>query len=385
VLGVVLAALALQAAQTTEGKEVIVTGQRLPQTQAALDECLARHCPLNEEIAAALAHAENLFVAGDYKTSQKVLLRTTSHIHGQQKTYPVAVADLWRATSRVSAHLGDADDMRIGMFESLSALKAGLPADDPQILAQRVEVADVFAQQSRVSEALTMYQGIASDAKKRNLPVIRGYALLRIATIDELLAVNNPAVFGQDARDAIQAIENTTEPELAVFRAGAEVMKARIAAKGKDTPELQRLAAQYKSLFSAHPMLIYAPPMEDPMTGDGVADGSTVQHPKLGDFEGQWVDVAFRIAPDGSVYDVGIVKESQKLDVDWTKPVLKSIAGRRYAPLSQGPDAQDPRRVERYTQTAYEGATLGSHIQARTGPTRLEMLDLTVEPAGGSQ
>jgi hypothetical protein len=46
---------------------IVVTGASLAETGRRLAGCLARHCPPDEDIAATLAHAENLFVAGDYR------------------------------------------------------------------------------------------------------------------------------------------------------------------------------------------------------------------------------------------------------------------------------------------------------------------------------
>jgi hypothetical protein len=55
-------------------KPIIVTGKRISDTKAALDACLARHCPANEDIDATLAHAEALFVLGRYRDARTTLL-----------------------------------------------------------------------------------------------------------------------------------------------------------------------------------------------------------------------------------------------------------------------------------------------------------------------
>ena len=60
-------------------------------------------------------------------------------------TYPVEVAGLLRANSRIAAHLGEGDSFRIGALDVVSALKSGLPHDDPRVLSARLEVGDGFA------------------------------------------------------------------------------------------------------------------------------------------------------------------------------------------------------------------------------------------------
>jgi hypothetical protein len=55
------------AANSPPTRDVVVTGVRLKDTEAALKACIARKCPPKEDIDATMAHAENEFVAGDYQ------------------------------------------------------------------------------------------------------------------------------------------------------------------------------------------------------------------------------------------------------------------------------------------------------------------------------
>ena len=69
--------------------------------------------------------------------------------------------------------------------------------------------------------------------------------------------------------------------------------------------------------------------------------------------------------------------------VDWTRPVMKSIAKRVYAPLRQDGDATPGFfMVERYTLTARvaEEAT-GTHLRVREARPRIEVLELTADAA----
>ncbi|MBY0520751.1 MAG: hypothetical protein K2P79_10030, partial [Sphingomonas sp.] len=71
-LSALLAATAIcpAAARQAPVNDVVVTGQRLSETERALKACIARKCPVEEDIAATLRHAENLFVAGRYQQAR---------------------------------------------------------------------------------------------------------------------------------------------------------------------------------------------------------------------------------------------------------------------------------------------------------------------------
>src|SRR3569833_2359666 len=112
---VLLASLALTAttppsAAPQAEPPIVVTGRSLRDTEQALRDCLARKCPPDQDIDASLAHAENLFVAGKYQEAREVTLAALSRNHGYGKTYPVPVSDLYRANSRIAAHLGEGKD-----------------------------------------------------------------------------------------------------------------------------------------------------------------------------------------------------------------------------------------------------------------------------------
>jgi hypothetical protein len=52
----------LVAAEDSDKREIVVTGKSLKDTEADLKNCIARACLPDEEIRAALAHAENQFI-----------------------------------------------------------------------------------------------------------------------------------------------------------------------------------------------------------------------------------------------------------------------------------------------------------------------------------
>src|SRR4051812_17699393 len=102
-----LATTAASAPNPQTEQTIVVTGRSLQDTERALRECLARKCPPNEDIAASLAHAENLFVAGKYGDARRVTLAAVGRNHRYRKTYPIDVSGLYRANARIAAHLGE--------------------------------------------------------------------------------------------------------------------------------------------------------------------------------------------------------------------------------------------------------------------------------------
>lgn len=365
------------------GSDVVVTGRRLSDTGAALTACLARHCPPDQDAQASMAHAENLFVAGRYGEARDTLRASLSRNRRFAKTYPVPVADLWRSEAHVSIHLGEADDYRSGELRSLDALRAGLPADDPRIVGQEIEVADSLAHLGKADAAISVYRGVARRARAMNLPVIEGYGLLRIATLYTALATaENGSLFRSEAMRAIRAISATTDPKLAPFREVASFLAAWIDAQEGDSRAADQLIASYRNKATTRPILMFAPPIEQNANERAFAGGE-VAHGQAGEpGEGNWVDISFWIRPDGTVGDAGVLRAGPHLDRSWLKPVLTALSHRRYAPLAL--DKLDPGllRVERYTRTNYAipgGRSTGTRLRTREGFPRIEMLDLTEE------
>ncbi|MGL4313867.1 MAG: hypothetical protein ACRCSO_07725, partial [Sphingomonas sp.] len=93
---------------------IVVTSVRLSDSRRKLQECIARHCPPKEDIAATLAHAENQFVEGDYRGAYGTLFSGRHRNQRFAKDYPVEVAGLLRARYRLAAHLGEGDAYLLG-------------------------------------------------------------------------------------------------------------------------------------------------------------------------------------------------------------------------------------------------------------------------------
>ncbi len=385
---------ALAAPDAKNDSTVVVTGLRLSESERALKECIARKCPVEEDVAATLRHAENLFVAGRYGESRNTLYAGRGRTRRFANTNPVAVSTVTRAIATVSAHLGDPEPYQLSTIDTLDVLKAGLPRDDARVLSARLEVAVMFAALGRFEAADEVFVRVANQARERDLVQIRGIAELRRAALYSAAAVIDPGTYAQGEAQAINAVLRNTDPRYRVFVQAARVLQARKSARAGDPKPLDAVLAELRrDGASERPVLVYAPPIasiRDSARGaiwdaglvDGVPTTNALSRLPLRLFDDQWVDVSFYVAPDGHVTDVGILRGSPKLESDdWVKPVLGSIALRRYLPLKR--DANDPGvlRVERYTLTSLLEVRTGSRIRQRAPEPRIEVLDLSIDPA----
>lgn len=381
IIWLALAAVQVTPVADTPQREVVVTANRLDDTARALAACLARKCPPDQDIAASLAHAENQFVDGGYAKARVTLGDSIGRNKRHAKAYAVPVSDLFRANARVNVHLGEAVLYKSGMIDSLSALKAGLPATDGRVLAQRIEVADADARLRREESALDQYLAVAADAKAAGLPVVEGYARLRRVVL--LTAINQyDGGYASDIKKAVHWFAN--RPDLAAFGAAAELMSARAAVKKGDSTQVDALIASYGRTTKT-PQLLYAPVevQQDSLRSQNAS--SMTGKLAMDNYDDQWVDISFWVTPEGKVSDVETLRESPKLSGEWAKPIAARIAQRRYAPLRMDKSEPGVLRVERYTLTAYwlKDAT-GTRLRSREAVPRIEMVDLTAEAAGVS-
>lgn len=371
-----------------ESKTVVVTATRLDATEKALKACIARDCPPDQEVAAALAHAENQFVAGDYQAARHTLHGTIGRVDRQAKAYPVPVANIWQAESRISAHLGERTAMQSAQFEAVDALKSGLTKTDNRVLLQRLRVADTFVKRGQVDMGRSGYRAVIRQARELNEPMIEGTALLRILLFNAALAglpadtlnpvtrYGSPEANFREAKASVAELLATTDPALSGFRDAARLIDARLDAGRGDLSGIDRVAADYASKGGTQSVLLYAPPMKDRGT---FFDPERARLLGEEDFVGQWVDVTFLVGRDGRVKEVEVLRESPTLKNDWVAPVIKTIEQRRYAPMNIPPELDGMRRVERYTMTAWIGGATGTRIRVRDGRPRLEMLDMTAD------
>lgn len=360
------------------GGPIVVTAIPLSQTERALRECLARKCPPNEDIDATLAHAENLFVAGKYQDARQVTNASIGRNHRYRKTNPIDVSDLYRANSRIAAHLGEGRDYEISVTEMHRTLNDALPATDPRMIDADLEWADMYSSFGRIDRARQVLEEAVRKAEAGGRPDLAGIARVRSAWLFQIEG---------DTWLARQALEKLAADSSAPGRIGrmaARVLLARLdRAQGKlDTSNA--LVEEMRTLHTKQPVLLFAPKINlSPRLAEGDEAegeaGSTTRLMATDNFDDRWVDIGYWVTPDGKVRDAEILRS--RGNTDWTRQLLQSIGGRIYAPLD---DPDGSFRVERYSYTARYMEVTGSRMRQRAPNARIEFVDLTPDPPAGT-
>lgn len=368
-----------QASAADGGRDtIIVTGVRLDEARRRLEACLARHCPPLEDMGASLQYADALFANGDYHLASGTLRDAIGRNRGEAARYPVAVAGLYRARSRVASHEGDGETYRSAAYAATRALKAGLEDNDPRVLAQQLETAGVSVSLGEAAAAERLYRDVARRAGAIGRPDIAAMADLRRAWLYHLQQL-------PEGRRLLAEVAAREGAATRVQRYAARILLARIDRAAGDTDSSDALIAELATAGLGVPTLIYAPPIEvEDHGGPGTrarADGNirsmNVANMQASGAFGAWADVGFWVTPEGRVEEVETLRSHG--DTYWLAPVLGSIAGRIYAPA--GTDTAEPTyRIERYTYTSLAETRTGSRIAARGAEGRIESIDLTVDP-----
>ena len=380
ILAALLASAAAPAA-AGESRPIIVTGQSLKSTGDALDSCLRRGCPPDEDIRASLAHAENLFVAGDYDDARRVLKKSIGRNGDEDQTLPIPVSNLYRANSRVAAHLGEAEDYQRSTYRTWSILKEanGVPAW--LTLSARMDVANMVTTTQGALAGKRAFRQLEEEAARLGRSDIAALARLRAIWIDYLHDPNHSV----EGRLREMLAEAGADDRIA--RMGALILLARIERnKGMAPGEAtDALIAELARTPSQRPALLFSPPLPR-LRGDkwnanlaGVPVYSATSQLPTDNFEDRWVDVGFWVQPDGRVSDAEILRQSGS--TSWADPILQSVGGRIYAPSASG---EGRYRVERVTYTSNWRKRIDTRLRVRSQDPSIQILDLTADqgPAG---
>ncbi|MEA3052907.1 MAG: hypothetical protein QOG72_1810 [Sphingomonadales bacterium] len=372
-LSAALAALAPAWAQgpapSSNGQTIVVRGQRIEDTKRALEACLARKCPPLEDMAATLAHAENLFIGGDYPKARSTIEASMRRNERFARQHPLEVATLHRADARISIHLGDGETYRSSTLGAVRALKKGLDENDPTVLTARFEVAEMYARLGRFDDAGSAYTAIAADAAKAGARDLAATAELRRAWLDYREFRSSKFL------KPLEKLAQSTDPELTGARLAALVLLARADREQGKAAGPERLLKALADARLDKPTLLWAPPVDVPRMGDDRTPSNNDQTMSTASqaFDKTWADVGFWVKPDGTVSEAEVLRSSGPQG--WLKPVLSSIGRRLYSP---SPDPAGSYRIERYTWTSLiRTAAVGSRLEQRLPQGRIEYVDLT--------
>jgi hypothetical protein len=381
-LSIALAASAsVQTPPPSPPTTIVVTGRRPTDYRAALEACLARNCPPNEDIDATMALAESLFIEGQYREARRAILRSISRNHDEARNYPEPVSDLYRANARVARNLGLDRQSRFAMAEILETLQTGIPVEDHRHFTARFELAQTLIAFGEYRYAHRVLDQLIDRARAVGRDDVVARAELRQMWIQRAFVPRGSA----PSRELLE-LARSTDPIRSI---GARQLLVRIYAANGNTREAERMIAELGRTSGRRQLLVnpdYELLQRDDVEGNarraetmyrqGTLSGSMLFSSNLaarmlGSFEDQWIDVAFWIKPDGRVEGLEIVR--RRGDVRWTPPLLTSIRGRIYAPSEAS-----TYRLERYTYTAgYDLQGSGTRTSARTARARVEYFDLS--------
>jgi hypothetical protein len=367
-------------------RQIVVTGTPLSRTAKALADCIARNCPPDEEIRAALAHGENQFVSGKYLDAKSTLRKTAGRTRKFKEKYPVEVSDLFRASGRVAEHLGEAQSYQLNVLDMRDALKSGLSADDARVMVAQIEVGDSRAKLGYPLEAFRIYEDVEKRAKAAGVARIADYASLRHGIMRH--AYGETAKIPDDTKkglERIRLVADTASKESPDIKLMADVYLARLDRKSGNQASTTAILKRFvEQGGSTRPLLISSYPIR---TVDTVTDEYSKKMailPSLGaNFKDRWIDVGFWVNANGNVTDIEVLRATGSTE-GWVKPVTDSIKSRIYAPLKTTAEDSNPAfyMVERYTYTSrYIEAQdqTGSRLITRSTTPRVERLDLTTE------
>jgi hypothetical protein len=381
ILAGLLVSTALPAfAEETKDREIIVIGQSLKETEKAWQDCIARGCPPNEEIRAALAHAENQFITGDYRDAKSTLSKTVGRNRKHGDDFPIEVSDLFRANSRIAEHLGEGDVFRLSVLDMRDTLRDSLPEGDARVMVAQIEVGDSRAKLGYPKEAVRIYEDVAKKADAAGHPRVSAYADLRRLLLEYVMASDTDSV-GEKKKAIAGLRELSDKPRTGAedFALVAEVTLARIDRKEGKGESTAAIVKRFADKGGANrPILLSVEPIKLP-DGRGLESGNVLSLGQ-GNLEDRWIDVGFWVNANGLPSDVEILRSSGP--TQWTKLVTDSINSRIYAPLKTTDSDTAPGfyMVERYSFTArYMDEVTGTRIRQRSPVPRIERIDITPE------
>lgn len=374
--------IAATAADEPPNREIVVIGHSLKDTERAWQDCIKRGCPPDEEIRAALTHAENQFITGDYRDAKTTLNKTVGRNRKHGGHYPIEVSDLFRASSRISEHLGEADQFRLAVLDMRDTLREGLPADDPRAMVAQIEVGDSRAKLGYPREAIRIYRDVSETAFKAGQARVGTYSDLRRLLLEYTIA--DESDYKADMEKAVEGLRTIADKPPAGaedFGLVAAVTLARLDRKAGSNDSTAAIVRRFADRGGAsRPILLSSEPIKLPDAGGLDQRSGNVLAISQGIVEDRWIDVGFWVNASGLVSDSEVLRSSG--NTRWAKLVIDSINSRIYAPLKSKNEAAAPGfyMVERYTFTArFMDEVTGTRIRQRSPVPRIERIDITPE------
>lgn len=367
---------------TKEEKTIVVVGQTLDQSLKNLNDCLKRNCPPDQDINASLAHAENLFVEGEYKDARKTIDASLKRNKKHATEYPLPVSDLYRSKGRVLEHLGLLGKSDFAVLKVRDTLKKHLPDELDRVLYAELAIADIFLKDGNSAKALKKIRSVHDKASENGLDNITNFAKLRELNIELSLSERKTRSSALKVKEDILKYINSLEGGDNRFTFPAGILLARADRNlGIEDTTNDLIKAYVTTYGRKRPLLVSSDPInlepsEEPITVGFLNSAKTSLTTEK--FDDRWADIGFYVNENGRVEDIEILRI--KGAPNWIEAVAQSIASRVYAPkfdLEQNmPSGQYV--VERYSYTSEFEKAPGSNLVVRSGNPIVRRLDLTV-------
>lgn len=353
--------------------DVVITGTRMRDT---LEKCLARNCPPEEEVDAAMNAGAESFAAGRYEEAKTVLRRAISRNKKYGKQMPGRMSDLYATYADVTEHEGDNQAFRHATRESVDVLRRALGPGHPVALRAASRVGDMWVKLGIPESADSDYRDAAEDARRAGDADMAAALTFRRAWL-ALSARDYPR-----SRRLLAQLEQShgADPR---FSGLLRVLKARIAIARGDEDTTDALVAALQGAGGAEPVLLHEPdyPKFDVGMSSGLDSsgqiniGAAQANTASRSSDVQWADIGYWVRPDGKPGEVEILRPAK--GSYWARPLVKHIQARRYVPLKQDAAGVGTYRVERFTLRPSYGVPTGSRMEQRLGQPTLHVVDLT--------
>ncbi len=363
-----LFALTMQAATP----DIVVSGKSLAD---AYKSCVEQTCPPLRDAQVSIAYAEQQFRQGAYQQARKTLAAAVARNKQNGATDPKPVAALYEAYATVSLHDGEMDVFKRAVAGQVRTLRENLPANDPAVMAAAFATGDMWVSLGNGRAAESSYRAVERQAMADGNATLAMLATLRRVGLAN--ARNDPAGAARLLAEA-EARPAAADPAL---RSVLQVVRLRIAAQRADDDQVDRLVREIGHDTATRPVLIWGPPYEP--TAQAAARDAAAKFdflnpvpPRSSDLNPiQWVDIGFWIKPDGKTDDAEILRGSRS--TGWAGYLVKQVSERRYTGTPAAAGSHGVYRIERFSLRGTYQTPVDSNIRRRSGPSELEVLDLT--------
>jgi tetratricopeptide (TPR) repeat protein len=352
--------------------DVVITGNRL---RDALDKCLARGCPPEDEVDAAMKAGMESFSAGRYEEAKAILRSAISRNKKYAARMPGPISDLYSTYADVTEHEGDEQAFRYATRESVAVVRDALGRDHAQALSVSGRLGDMWAKLGDPANADRVYRAVAGEAERAGKTDIAAGLTFRRAWL--ALSIQDLA----RARSLLEQLERSYGKD-ARFARVLPVLRARIAIAKGDERGTDELIAALRGAGGTEPVMLHEPRYpEFSHAGPLVAseDGSDTMSARINAaFDSpdiKWADIGYWVRPDGRPGEVEILRPAK--GAQWARPLVKHVEARRFLPVKADASGVGTYRVERFTLRPSYGAPIGSLVTRRTGAPRLHVIDLT--------